>query len=879
MVAFQEFFANLASGKTPHNWQTELATRSSQCGNRLIRVPTGFGKTLGVLSSWLWQRIKQQDNRWPRRLVWCLPMRVLVEQTADEARSVLEKMGLLWDGTSDHTGKIGVHLLMGGADCGDWHLYPEECAVLIGTQDMLLSRAMNRGYASPRARWPMEFGLLNQDALWVMDEVQLMDVSLATSAQLQAFRDNDAVLNRSRRSCNTWWMSATLQQGWLEKSPDTVSLTEDLPKITIPKKERTGYLWNDVSKPCRMEQVKDMKTLASLVSREHGAIDRSDSAPTLVVLNTVKNAVDVYEALVNDTSLKLANTDIRLVHSRFRPMERVVWREEFLNKSACAPGVNRIIVATQVIEAGVDISASLHITELAPWSSLIQRFGRCARWGGAAQVIVADLNPKDDRAAAPYSKNEIDSSREALMLLANVSPLHLETFEEEHSDLLAELYPYDPKHLLLRHELDELFDTTPDLSGADIDISRFIRSGDERDVQVFWEDIDDKSTPSNELRPAREALCSVPFLAARTWLCGKGSAPQDGKRAWVWNWLEGCWRNVVARDFYPGQTILVASACGGYDYNPVTQRGKGWSPESKTAVLSIPAPPASADEFADAGQDDESLSAYPWKTIATHGLETGCLACALAKILVPDFASLFELAGRWHDAGKAFPPFQNMIVADDRPDRRDLAKAPPNAWLPKNRRRGFRHELASVLALFATLQRHRADHPALLGPWRELLNAAGRNPDVKNEAEVQPTSLEEEIIALSGDQFNLLAYLVCVHHGKIRIAWHACPDDQATINDTLRIRGIMDREVLPKLHLYAANGSLSLLPESILDLAPSAAGLNPRTGQGWTERVLSILDMYGPYTLAWFEAILRAADQRTSSATKHDGLLVPEVLS
>jgi len=54
---------------------------------------------------------------------------------------------------------------MGGTDSGDWHLYPDENAVLIGTQDMLFSRALNRGYASPRARWPMEFGLLNQDCL------------------------------------------------------------------------------------------------------------------------------------------------------------------------------------------------------------------------------------------------------------------------------------------------------------------------------------------------------------------------------------------------------------------------------------------------------------------------------------------------------------------------------------------------------------------------------------------------------------------------------------------------------------------------------------------------------------------------------------------
>ena len=69
----------------PHTWQSELALQS-QCRDRLIRIPTGFGKTLGVLLAWAYNRIHRGDNSWPRRLVWCLPMRVLVEQTqADRA--------------------------------------------------------------------------------------------------------------------------------------------------------------------------------------------------------------------------------------------------------------------------------------------------------------------------------------------------------------------------------------------------------------------------------------------------------------------------------------------------------------------------------------------------------------------------------------------------------------------------------------------------------------------------------------------------------------------------------------------------------------------------------------------------------------------------
>ena len=239
---------------------------------------------------------------------------------------------------------------------------------------------------------------------------------------------------------------------------------------------------------------------------------------TLVVLNTVKRAVDVWKALRADKALKATDADVRLTHSRFRPPERKSWGDAFLNRPACAPGTNRIIVSTQVIEAGVDISASLLVTELAPWTSLVQRFGRCARWGGSGQVIVADFGHDNDRKAAPYSKDALDAARDACGALPDVAPLHLEHFEEENEALLPRLYPYEPRHLLLRHELNDLFDTSPDLSGADVDISRFIRSGNERDVQVFWAEVGGHAPPSS-MKPTRDELCSVPFLEARDWLC------------------------------------------------------------------------------------------------------------------------------------------------------------------------------------------------------------------------------------------------------------------------------------------------------------------------------------------------------------------------
>jgi len=82
-------------------------------------------KSLAPSSNWAWQnrgsactwaynRIEREDDRWPRRLVWCLPMRVLVEQTWEVARAICAKM------PSDS--KPGVTVLMGGEDTEEWYL-------------------------------------------------------------------------------------------------------------------------------------------------------------------------------------------------------------------------------------------------------------------------------------------------------------------------------------------------------------------------------------------------------------------------------------------------------------------------------------------------------------------------------------------------------------------------------------------------------------------------------------------------------------------------------------------------------------------------------------------------------------------------------------
>ncbi len=201
-MTFDEFFEE-ATKSPPYPYQCRVATAAELA--ELIRAPTGAGKTAAVILGWLWRRhfAKPEVQRaTPRRLVYCLPMRVLVEQTVGEAKKWLDALGL----------DTPIDVLMGGVEVGDWSLHPERPAILIGTQDMLLSRALNRGYAASRFHWPVDFGHLNNDCLWVFDEPQLMGNGVATSAQLAGLR---AALG-TFGPCPSLWMSATLEPAWLD---------------------------------------------------------------------------------------------------------------------------------------------------------------------------------------------------------------------------------------------------------------------------------------------------------------------------------------------------------------------------------------------------------------------------------------------------------------------------------------------------------------------------------------------------------------------------------------------------------------------------------------------------------------------------------------
>jgi len=803
---FIEMFRE-ATGFAPFHYQIDMANGYELPS--MLEVPTGMGKTAAAVLGWLWRRRYADEStreKTPRRLVYCLPMRVLVEQTRDCTVTWLYRLGLLggkaefedssgkdklktydpW-GSDDDPAKIRVHLLMGGEVDRDWDMYPERDAILIGSQDMLLSRALNRGYALSRFRWPVQFGLLNNDCLWVMDEIQLMGNGLATTTQLQAFRR----MFTTAAPVRSLWMSATMHADWL-KTVD-FDANQDAPGDTVPlDKDRNSKTFKDRFEAkkfitqAQFEVTDDGKNTAQITIEKH-----KQGTLTLVVVNTVKRAQSVYKLLDKMRNAKKdgLKADLILLHSRFRQPDRDLQ----LSRLLASPGeYGTIAVCTQVIEAGVDISARTLITELAPWSSLVQRFGRCNRYGelnenGGGNIIwIPYANLADDRKLkpAPYSPDELRTAAGRLKNLTEAGPYKLPA----NDDSLA--FTHVPR----RKDLIELFDTTPDLAGADIDVSRFIREADEYDVQVFWRDIPPSGPVPEEKGPSRDELCSVPI--------GKDLTQ---KTLWRWDHLERRWSRADPKTIYPGLILMLASDEGGY--SPTL----GWSGTEKTTE---PLKHDWAPEI-EGNDDDRGTCIKSWQPISEHTdlvieklLEL--LGYGLAHIKDTERTALLE-AARWHDAGKAHPQFQ-QAMPEGAP--RQTAWAKSAFEMRRYGRKGFRHELASALAMLAHAK-----------------------PD-------------------------LSAYLAAAHHGRVRLSIRTLPRETRPPETGRRFaRGIWEGDVLPETQLCTG----TTLPETTLKLNYMELGEDPETGQSWLARMLKLRDTLGPFCLAFLEAILRIADWRASS--------------
>ena len=821
MESYEKMFLTAVNNRfKPFPWQVSFATDDELPD--VLCIPTGLGKTAGAILGWVWRRRfapPQVRQSTPRRLVYCLPMRVLVRQTTENARSWLSRLELLGEAGQ---GGISVNVLMGGEidqsgfGAHGWDAYPEEDAILIGTQDQLLSRALNRGYAMSRFKWPVHFGLLNSDVLWIIDETQLMGAGFPTTAQLNGLR---SVLGTSAAS-GTVWMSATLNSKDLE-TVDNIKNAGNLNRIEITDEDLSENIpekrFRAVKKITEIVPENGSGKAIQATSRDYPALladtvlnKHQQGTLTLVMLNRVNRAQNTYKALKKKTDNSDDSPEIVLLHSRFRQEDRLKLGKLLSDEEP----KDLIVVSTQVLEAGIDISSRTLVTELAPWSSMIQRFGRCNRYGefSKGDIICVDLltgqkEKKLNEISIPYEPSELVASLSLLKEIDNASPESLSATGFEQSEKTW--------HIPRKRDLQQLFSTTPDLMGFDIDVSRFIRDTENADLQVFWRNWDDKEkVPPAEIQPVPEELCRVSVSSFREFF------KKLSKRkfsAWTENHLDGSWRKLGSREIRPGLAVLLNTEAGGYSKFLGWTGNGGDKPDAASRET---------QENKDSLNSDRQSTSVKDIPLHVHIADVhGTLSDIISKLQLNEaLSSLIEEAALWHDAGKAHPAFQNMLGAEN---GEILAKSGKGSsengyYLDtadgREHRKYFRHELASALWYMA-------------------------GPDPK----------------------PLAAYLIASHHGKVRTSIRSNPRETLPEDGTRLTCGIREGDSLPSIRLapdLKANGvQLSL---DVMELGGGGRG------RSWTEMVNSLLDAYGPFRLAWMEALLRTADWRASRREAED---------
>ncbi|ATF62497.1 type I-U CRISPR-associated helicase/endonuclease Cas3 [Rothia mucilaginosa] len=442
---FGEFFASLNGGYAPFSWQEEVLDHICEHGvwPERINAPTGSGKS-SVVDIHLFANALTAVGaapRVPRRLCVTVGRRALVDSQATRADMILDclKKALTDESAEQDILRRVAEALQsfqtrndekGRAPFEVGHIRGElsnrtlpvtdisACAIIAATPDMYGSRALFRGYGSTKAARPRETALLAMDTVMVLDEAHMNRQLLHTTQRIAELQKREVNLG-----IPTLQVVETTATPSTEDSEST-TLGVDIEALDSPNDKELrkrvhshkelvlrpidkwdGKPGNAATVNAAVDAIKDF-----LAHREAGE-DSKEAHTVGCIVNHVRTAISIKEALAKD----LAKDEVQLLVGRMRPsdLEKLQNKHRELFTTEGDKSV-KVVVATQTLEVGIDVDFADLVTELAPASSLAQRFGRVNRLGHRtdSKVVVirpasGDLVKKD---APPYKAVDLSNA-------------------------------------------------------------------------------------------------------------------------------------------------------------------------------------------------------------------------------------------------------------------------------------------------------------------------------------------------------------------------------------------------------------------------------------------------------------------------------------
>lgn len=384
-----------------------------------INLPTGSGKTLTALKASLLLRERLKDEKgFTPKIIYILPFTSIIEQNFDVFRKVLGNDGE--DAIIKHHYLADKEYKKSSDDYYDYdiaqHLIESwESEIVVSTFVQLLHSIFTN-----RNRQLKKVHNISNSII-ILDEVQSIPYKYWNLI-------NETFKSMARHyNCYFILMTATLPLIFNEEKGEIIELAR--------KKAKYFANFNRIKINCDM--LKEPINIQKLKSIVYNDIIANPDKSFLIVLNTVNSSIQLYE----DIKLKLGKERKPIyLSSNIIPKDRIDRIKEIKEQKG-----NKIVISTQVVEAGVDIDMDIVYRDFGPMDSINQTSGRCNREGGKVKGLVKlfilydEKNRDKEYCSYVYDSLLIESSKKVIGNIGEIEEKNLMGLSHKY---FAELQKY-----------------------------------------------------------------------------------------------------------------------------------------------------------------------------------------------------------------------------------------------------------------------------------------------------------------------------------------------------------------------------------------------------------------------------------------------------